>query len=112
MVKYLNTSELAIMSNSGQAGSYSVTHMGSTRNGGPRSHLGRSHMSTSMSTIEQHHTNDSAMRAARSQADVSLRRFANRGSPGLRRKNDTYRDAFDEEDLEWTAGSNQEATLV
>ena len=106
-VKYLNTSDLAIMSTSGTAGSYSVNHNSRLA----PSLSGKGYISTSLSTINKP-TSMSGMnlRTVKSQVNMSGPYMAN---PGYYRTNDPSESSIFEEDLlEWRSNDESEATLV
>lgn len=108
-VKYLNTSELGIISNSGTAGSYSVNH---TSRLSPNL-ASKGYISTSMSKIDLPPPSLSNMnlRTARSQVNMSTIPYLI--SPGYHRKNQLSELSIYEEDLlEWRANDDSEATLV
>ena len=105
--KYLNTSDLAIMSTSGTAGSYSVNH--NTRIGPNLSSKG--YISTSLSTIDKSPLrSDMNLRTAKSQVNMSGPHMTN---PGYYRTNQPSEISIFEEDLlEWRSNDESEATLV
>lgn len=108
-VKYLNTSELGIISNSGTAGSYSVNH---TSRLSPNL-ASKGYISTSMSKIDLPPPSLSNMnlRTARSQVNMSTIPYLI--SPGYHRKHQLSELSIYEEDLlEWRANDDSEATLV
>ena len=105
-VRYM--SDLGIVSNSGQAGSYSVTHMGSARTE-PQAQLGKGFMSTSLSTITRSSAPNSALRSVRSHVDMAMPYLTN---PGLYRAYHSSKASFNEQLLEWEGDEEQEATLV
>lgn len=105
--KYLNTSDLAIVSTSGTAGSYSVNH--NKRKGPNLSSKG--YISTSLSTIDKSPLrSDMNLRTAKSQANMSGPYMTN---PGYYRTNQPSEISIFEEDLlEWRSNDESEATLV
>lgn len=106
-VKYLNTSDLAIMSTSGTAGSYSVNH-----NSKMAPNLsGKGYLSTSLSTIDKPTPkSDMNLRMVKSQVNMSMPYLTN---PGYYRTNQLSESSIFEEDLlEWRANEESEATLV
>lgn len=108
-VKYLNTSDLAIMSTSGTAGSYSVNH-----NSRLSPNLAsKGYISTSLSTIDKPHPllSNTNLRTAKSQANMST--VPHLTVPGYYRNNQLSESSIFEEDLlEWRANDESEATLV
>ena len=106
-VRYLNTSDLGIVSTSGAAGSYSVNHNSKIPPGLSR----RGYISTSLSTISKANTkSDSNLRTAKSQVHMSTPYLTN---PGYYRTNRLSGPSIFEEDLlEWRASDETEATLV
>lgn len=108
-VKYLNTSDLAIMSTSGTAGSYSVNH--SSRLSPNLS--GKGYISTSLSTIDKPALlSNTNLRTVRSQANMSAVPYL-RNPAGYYRTNQPSESSIYEEDLlEWRANDDSEATLV
>lgn len=109
-VKYLNTSDLAIMSTSGTAGSYSVNH-----NSRLSPNLsGKGYISTSLSTIDKPSAllSDMSLRTARSQANMSAVPYL-KNPTGYYRTNQPSESSIYEEDLlEWRANDDSKATLV
>lgn len=106
--KYLNTSDLAIMSTSGTAGSYAVNH---------KSRLspnlsGKGYISTSLSTIDKSAMlSNTHLRTVKSQANMSAVPYLT--NPGYYRTNHPSELSIYEEDvLEWRANDDSEATLV
>lgn len=106
-VKYLNTSDLAIMSSSGAAGSYSVNH--NTRIAPDLSR--NTYMCRSLSTIDRPPVRSNTnLRTAVSQVNMSVPYMTN---PGYYRTNQPSPSSIFEEDLlEWRANDESEATLV
>ncbi|KAL9971536.1 hypothetical protein ACROYT_G017710 [Oculina patagonica] len=107
-VKYLNTSDLAIMSTSGTAGSYSVNH-----NSRLSPNLaGKGYISTSMSTIDKPALlSNTNLRTVRSQVNMSAVPYLT--NPGYYRTNQLSESSIYEEDLlEWRANDDSEATYV
>lgn len=108
-VKYLNTSDLGIISTSGTAGSYSLNH---TSRLSPNL-ASKGFISTSLSKIDRPPPSLSNMnlRTARSQVNMSTMPYLT--SPGYYRKNQFSESSIYEEDLlEWRANDESEATLV
>ena len=106
-VRYLNTSDLGIVSTSGAAGSYSVNHNSKIPPGLSR----RGYISTSLSTISKANTkSDSNLRTAKSQVHMYTPYLTN---PGYYRTNRLSGPSIFEEDLlEWRAADETEVTLV
>ncbi|PFX33465.1 FERM domain-containing protein 4A-like isoform X1 [Stylophora pistillata] len=108
-VKYLNSSDLGIISTSGTAGSYSLNH---TSRLSPNL-ASKGFISTSLSKIDRPPPSLSNMnlRTARSQVNMSTMPYLT--SPGYYRKNQFSELSIYEEDLlEWRANDESEATLV
>lgn len=106
--KYLNTSELAIMSTSGTAGSYSVNH-----NARLSPNLSqRGYFSTSLSNFDQPALrSDMGLRTVKSQVNMSQMPYMT--NPGYYRTNQPSQSSIFEEDLlEWRSNEEAEATLV
>lgn len=106
--KYLNTSDLAIMSTSGMAGTYSVNH-----NSRLSPNLsGKGYISTSLSTIDKPALlSNMNLRTAKSQVNMSAVPYLT--NPGYYRTNQPSESSIFEEDLlEWRANDDSEATLV
>lgn len=106
-VKYLNTSDLAIMSTSGTAGSYSVNH--NSRVAPTLS--GKGFISSSLSTIDKPTAaSNMNLRTVKSQVNMSVPYMTN---PGYYRTNQPSESSIFEEDLlEWRSNDESEATLV
>lgn len=106
--KYLNTSDLAIMSTSGMAGTYSVNH--NSRLSPNLSNKG--YISTSLSTIDKPALlSNMNLRTAKSQVNMSAVPYLT--NPGYYRTNQLSASSIFEEDLlEWRANDDSEATLV
>lgn len=106
--KYLNTSDVAIMSTSGMAGTYSVNH-----NSRLSPNLsGKGYISTSLSTIDKPAMlSNMNLRTAKSQVNMSAVPYLT--NPGYYRTNQPSESSIYEEDLlEWRANDDSEATLV
>ena len=103
--KYLNTSDLAIVSTSGKAGSYAVNH-----NSKPGLRLaGKGFISTSLSTIDKSMPPANLhLRTAKSHTNMPFLT-----NPGFYRTNNSSESSIFEEDLlEWKAEEGSEAMLV
>lgn len=106
--KYLNASELAIMSTSGTAGSYSVNHNARLSPNLSR----RGYFSSSLSNFDEPSLrSETGLRTVKSQVNMSQMPYMT--NPGYYRTNQPPQSSIFEEDLlEWRAKDDGEATLV